>query len=427
MIERALRLRDEVDAFCMMALREKDKNRRLDQEDQLGPEDWEILTAVKTILEPLQRLTKAFEGRNPRFAEVIPTACWLLDDLRERRLQFDERLAFMLFDSPDIPALDRGDGVAAGSSITVGGAPLPNFTMATTSTAMTATPATATRPGTSSGRPQRARTLPRRFDGHEVDLPGHTPGQVLPPDITLLGPEDGPVGAETSEFELGDEGMRYIQKSLDFAIVKLAKYIDLMEENPVYWAALILHPAYKTKWLTEYLEPDRAARIETEFKAFYQQEYGSVDVELPSQPAQSPAQSPGQSSAQLAAQLLAEQRRLAQEGSQRTAWTNRLVPHRHTFYARRPDPATKDELQAYLSEEPEEIDDAVEWWLSPGRRSDFPRLSIMALDLLTIPAMSSECERVFSRAKHTVGHQRHRLDDDAINIVESLKQWSRLR
>jgi hypothetical protein len=92
---------------------------------------------------------------------------------------------------------------------------------------------------------------------------------VLPPDITLLGPEEGPVGAETSEFELGDESMRYIQKSLDFAIVKLAKYIDLMEENPVYWAALILHPAYKTKWLTGYLEPDRAARIETEFRVFY--------------------------------------------------------------------------------------------------------------------------------------------------------------
>ncbi|EAQ85612.1 predicted protein [Chaetomium globosum CBS 148.51] len=118
-----------------------------------------------------------------------------------------------------------------------------------------------------------------------------------------------------------------------------------------------------------------------------------------------------------------------QTSSDRTLITTAAVaaPHRHTFYARRPDPATRDELQAYLCEEPQEIHDAVEWWLSPGRRSDFPRLSIMALDLLTIPAMSSECERVFSRAKHTVAHQRHRLDDDAINIVESLKQWSRLR
>ena len=49
----------------------------------------------------------------------------------------------------------------------------------------------------------------------------------------------------------------------------------------------------------------------------------------------------------------------------------------------------------------------------------------MALDLLTILAMSFECERVSSRAKHTVSNQRHQLSDDLINITESLKNWNK--
>jgi hypothetical protein len=42
----------------------------------------------------------------------------------------------------------------------------------------------------------------------------------------------------------------------------------------------------------------------------------------------------------------------------------------------------------------------IKWWLS--KRAHFPTLSLFALDLLCCPAMSTECERVFSGAKKTI-------------------------
>ncbi len=50
----------------------------------------------------------------------------------------------------------------------------------------------------------------------------------------------------------------------------------------------------------------------------------------------------------------------------------------------------------------------------------------MAIDIYSIPAMSSEAERVFSGAKHTVSDQRARLKSTTIELLECLKSWFRL-
>ena len=49
----------------------------------------------------------------------------------------------------------------------------------------------------------------------------------------------------------------------------------------------------------------------------------------------------------------------------------------------------------------------------------------MALDLLSIPAMSAEPERLFSGAKITITDRRNRLGIDTIEAIESLKSWFR--
>jgi hypothetical protein len=49
----------------------------------------------------------------------------------------------------------------------------------------------------------------------------------------------------------------------------------------------------------------------------------------------------------------------------------------------------------------------------------------MALDYLTIPAMSAEPERVFSGAKITLSDRRYRMGDDALEALECLKSWQR--
>lgn len=49
----------------------------------------------------------------------------------------------------------------------------------------------------------------------------------------------------------------------------------------------------------------------------------------------------------------------------------------------------------------------------------------MALEYLTIPAMSAESERVFSSATITITDRRCRLSDEAISALECFKSWSR--
>jgi hypothetical protein len=47
----------------------------------------------------------------------------------------------------------------------------------------------------------------------------------------------------------------------------------------------------------------------------------------------------------------------------------------------------RDEVSRYLSTDPEQVQDVLQWWLE--HQSMFPRLSHMALDYLTIPGERS--------------------------------------
>jgi asparagine synthetase A len=55
----------------------------------------------------------------------------------------------------------------------------------------------------------------------------------------------------------------------------------------------------------------------------------------------------------------------------------------------------------------------------------WPKLSRIALDILSIPAMSDELERVFSGARRTVSWERSQLDIQTLECIECLKHWKR--
>jgi hypothetical protein len=54
-----------------------------------------------------------------------------------------------------------------------------------------------------------------------------------------------------------------------------------------------------------------------------------------------------------------------------------------------------DDLERWFAEPAEQVLDLVSYWKAKERT--YPRLSVMALELLSIPAMSADAERVFSR------------------------------
>jgi hypothetical protein len=49
----------------------------------------------------------------------------------------------------------------------------------------------------------------------------------------------------------------------------------------------------------------------------------------------------------------------------------------------------------------------------------------MAIDILSIPPMSDELERVFSGARRTVSWDRGQMEAETIEIRECLKHWKR--
>lgn len=49
----------------------------------------------------------------------------------------------------------------------------------------------------------------------------------------------------------------------------------------------------------------------------------------------------------------------------------------------------------------------------------------MALDILSIPAIAAELERLFSSAKITITDCRNSLEIEAIEAIECLKLWLR--
>jgi hAT family C-terminal dimerisation region len=63
------------------------------------------------------------------------------------------------------------------------------------------------------------------------------------------------------------------------------------------------------------------------------------------------------------------------------------------------------------------------WWLESTQRATYPHLSVMALDILSIPATSAKPERLFSGAGITVTERRNRLGAESIEAFECLKSW----
>ena len=86
-----------------------------------------------------------------------------------------------------------------------------------------------------------------------------------------------------------------------------------------------------------------------------------------------------------------------------------------------PRPRCKDELEQFTTSSTVDTENPRLWWIQ--HQKDYPQLSRMALDLLAIPAISSEVERVFSSTGMMVTDRRNRLKEDVIEAVECMKSW----
>lgn len=65
----------------------------------------------------------------------------------------------------------------------------------------------------------------------------------------------------------------------------------------------------------------------------------------------------------------------------------------------------------------------LDWWSTADVQQRFPRLSQMAIDIFTIPAMSDEPERTFSSTGLMITPHRSQLSPETINYAQCLKSW----
>lgn len=180
---------------------------------------------------------------------------------------------------------------------------------------------------------------------------------------------------------------------------KLDKYYTKTEETPVYIAAVVLDPTQKWAYFEEHwdIHPDWQADWRVKVEAFWTQFYRPVDV--------------------VPTPVVDSQRDPQQENNLYVA----------LLQARRAARAPADEYQRYISLPPlPEIFNPLQWWMEESQRQSYPNLSRMALDLLTVPAMSADAERLFSGANLTISDRRNRLGIKMIESLECLRSWMKL-
>lgn len=179
------------------------------------------------------------------------------------------------------------------------------------------------------------------------------------------------------------------------------KYYLKTEDSPYYVAAIVLHPSRKSdylkyNWEKKWIKPALQA-VKNLWSEFKQHE----EVLIP----------------EAVTPKVTHKAQQDQEDDY-----DILLRNLQNF----PRPPSKDEYDEYLSEPILQITgSALSWWLQPQQRLRWPKLSQLAINILSIPAMSAEPERVFSGARRTISWERMRLGELTIEMLECLKHWIR--
>ena len=195
----------------------------------------------------------------------------------------------------------------------------------------------------------------------------------------------------------------YLSKGVKAAIRLMERYVKLTRESSAWAAAVVLHPASKWKDFensSNWKNMGELAGVKRAVKKLWEDHYrkneaGTLDV--PSGPA-------------------LKKRRF--DIGHRYA----LSSHRINEDGRLDDPAKPpDDYMRYCRDPLDDIEDAIQWWRT--HEHIYPQLARLAWDMLPIPAMSTECERTFSKAGYQLTPQRSQLGDDILEASECLKQW----
>ena len=374
MITRALEKRQEIDALIQV-LDVRQAEKRAPLEDRLSGEDWLILTETAYILKPVYDHTMRFqsrakEGHHGAIWEVLPSMEIILHHLETLKIQYVDQSNTQTQHYQDLALQDLPNQET----------PLPQ--------SPAEEPAIAQNTRRAADRRPVGYQPPSRRTARSQNLP---PGSPCPAVTRYRIDED-----------LSDAGRIHFRIGINNAWVKLNKYYNRTDRSSAYFGSVRMHPALNAAWFVEnWKEEDQLQWLEMaeeRLRLHYDRSYRDQGINVhhqnfPSPP--NPTHEPDD-------------------------FDDFLTPA--TFYAQT---TAVDEYDRYKSLHP--IKDAfrkpLDWWRD--HLDEYPTLSRMALDLFSVPAMSSECERIFSLAKLILTTQRQHMNETTLEAILCLKLWWR--
>ena len=200
-----------------------------------------------------------------------------------------------------------------------------------------------------------------------------------------------------------DHKEQHFRYNINQAWMKLDKYYGLTDDSPIYVAAVVLHPRMKWSFINKFWNdrPDWRDKARRDVRQLWEAEYKHRVILI--QPERPP-----------------ERRRIVVASGLNDFLDNLTCPAAQL----EEDP---DEYDHYLArtDDPEDLacTDPITYWIS--KRSVWPHLSQMALDILSIPCMSDEPERIFSLTGLLTPAHRARLGGNIIGASLCLADWDR--
>lgn len=183
---------------------------------------------------------------------------------------------------------------------------------------------------------------------------------------------------------------------------KLTKYYQHTDRSVAYVAATVLDPSQKWQYLEGQWDEAWIRKGKSKLIAYWKKHYKEASDSIARKSASSTE--PSEASKQPALNVV-----------QRWKMEHKPLPNQAPK-------RLEDELNHYLDSPVESsVENALAWWGESAQRNQYPNLSKMAYDFLSIPAMSAEPERVFSGARRTISDDRNRLSSESIEATEGLK------
>ena len=186
-----------------------------------------------------------------------------------------------------------------------------------------------------------------------------------------------------------------LKNSINMGWIQLRKYYEKTDECPAYATALLLHPAYRAKYInTNWLEEWRPSAFELA---------RIIWAEYKDRPIVSRFQS-----------IQVSDRPPTKFDSLRRAL--KVTDHNED----------EDELEKFLNGAPTPIfSTPLQWWTRDEQRAQYPRLYQMAIDILSIPPLSDKIEGVFSGVRRAIPWERGSLHMETVQIQELIGNWNK--